>query len=50
MKTHSPKILDETAQRQEFTPADARLAVTLYGQQDRNLRQLERLAGGWPER
>jgi phosphate starvation-inducible PhoH-like protein len=37
--------LDETAQRQEFTPADARLAATLYGQQDRNLRQLERLAG-----
>jgi len=37
--------LDETLTRQSFVPADAKLATALYGQQNRHLRQIERLTG-----
>lgn len=45
MTTHQPQPLEATPFRQDFTPGDARLAATLFGQQDRNLRQMEHLAG-----
>jgi phosphate starvation-inducible PhoH-like protein len=45
MTTHQVDFLDETALSQNFTPEDSRLAGALFGQQDRNIRQLERLAG-----
>ena len=37
--------MEPPALRQDFSPGDARLAGTLFGQQDRNLRQVERLTG-----
>jgi len=37
--------LDEPIQRQAFTPEDPKLAHALFGQQDRHLRQIERLTG-----
>ena len=45
MTTHDAQRFDAAPLQQNFLPGDARLAGTLFGQQDRNLRQLERLAG-----
>ncbi len=45
MTTHHAQLLAAAPLQQNFSPGDARLAGTLFGQQDRNLRQLERLAG-----
>jgi len=37
--------LDESLHREEFVPADPQLATALFGQQNRHLRQIERLIG-----
>lgn len=37
--------MDEPIQRHAFTPDDSKLAHALFGQQDRHLRQIERLTG-----
>jgi len=37
--------LEENLSRQSFAPSDAKLATALYGQQNRHLRQIERLTG-----
>ncbi len=37
--------MDEPIQRQSFTPDDPKLTHALFGQQDRHLRQIERLTG-----
>ena len=38
-------FLDAPIQRQSFEPAEPKLAHTLFGQQNRHLRQIERLTG-----
>ncbi len=37
--------MDESFQKHEFVPADPQLATALFGQQNRHLRQIERLTG-----
>ncbi|MDH3998954.1 MAG: PhoH family protein [Desulfuromonadales bacterium] len=37
--------MDDNSQRQSFAPKDPKLAHALFGQQDRHLRQIERLSG-----
>ena len=37
--------LDDNSQRQSFEPTDPKLAHALFGQQNRHLRQIERLTG-----
>jgi len=44
-KTTKVCFLDEQTQRQDFEPTDPKLAHALFGQQDRHLRQIERLTG-----
>jgi phosphate starvation-inducible protein PhoH len=37
--------LDDNSQRQSFEPTDPKLAHALFGQQNRHLKQIERLTG-----
>lgn len=45
MTSQQGKRLDESFYRHEFVPADPQLATALFGQQNRHLRQIERLTG-----